>query len=243
MFVEIEFPPEALAVLDRDTVEDALRAEFESSGSGEVTGAGMSLDGGGNLDIEVSRSGAGLRRVRNVLRKLQVSPAVKLRVNGAVLSVYNDDPPPRAPRKPNRWQPSIGDVIEIPLSNGQYGYCRATPQRHLYEFFETRSSRRLSLEILRKVPTFSSSTLWDLERVRWKVVGNIPFESWQPQQYRIAYTPVELIPSADGFLETGNVIPGRVLSAEELKTFEPIAIGGPVVLVAFLEGRLPAAVN
>jgi hypothetical protein len=239
MFVEIDLPADALALVDRDTIEDALVTALEANGVGEVTGAGMSLTGGGgSLDVELSRPAAGLHRIREVLRGLRVPQSVQLRVNGANLSVYSDDAPPKAQRRKRRWQPAIGDVIEVPLSKGDFAYCRATPQRHLYQLFDVRSARHLSIDSLRNAPTLKRARFWDLEQVMWVVIGNVPFDVYEPQQYRIGYAPVELVQAPDGMLDTGNVIPGRVLSAAELQHFEPIAFGGPEALIAYLESRV-----
>ncbi|MER7693243.1 hypothetical protein [Streptomyces sp. NPDC097610] len=78
MFVEIVFVG---LLIDRDEVEEALEAAFESDG--EVTGAGSGM-GRCHLDLEIvegSDTAAALERLRTVLSDLGVASCATLNVS------------------------------------------------------------------------------------------------------------------------------------------------------------------
>jgi hypothetical protein len=73
----------------RSYYEDELEEELERLGLGEVVGGGTWLDGSGcDIHVAVRDPVAGLRVIREVLRRLNAPPSTRIRGDGAEFSVY-----------------------------------------------------------------------------------------------------------------------------------------------------------
>ncbi len=73
----------------RSYYEDELEEELERLGLGEVVGGGTWMDGSGcDIHIAVRDSEAGLRVIREVLRRLNAPPSTRIRGNGMEFAVY-----------------------------------------------------------------------------------------------------------------------------------------------------------
>jgi hypothetical protein len=76
-------------VSGRSYYEDELDEELERLGLGQVVGGGTWLDGSGcDIDIEVRDPEAGLRVIREVLRRLDAPPSTRIRGGGVEYAVY-----------------------------------------------------------------------------------------------------------------------------------------------------------
>jgi hypothetical protein len=73
----------------RSYYEDELEEELERLNLGEVLGGGTWLDGSGcDIHIAVREREAGLRVIREVLRRLNAPPSTRIQGDGVEFAVY-----------------------------------------------------------------------------------------------------------------------------------------------------------
>jgi hypothetical protein len=73
----------------RSYYEDEIEEELERLGIGEVVGGGTWMDGSGcNISVEVSNPEAGLRVIRDVLRRLDAPTSTRIICESSEYSVY-----------------------------------------------------------------------------------------------------------------------------------------------------------
>jgi hypothetical protein len=73
----------------RSYYEDELEEELERLGLGEVVGGGTWMDGSGcDIHIAVRDAEAGLRVIREMLRRLNAPPSTRILGDGVEFAVY-----------------------------------------------------------------------------------------------------------------------------------------------------------
>jgi hypothetical protein len=196
-----------------------------------------------DLVVEVNDVARALGVIRSVLRDLHVPGSTRIRRGAppeAILGVYDDDVPKalgqRPPRRP-KWKPRPGEVVAIRLGADRWAYARVTPQKDFFEFFDTVTSELVPLSALAAVSTFRIGCLFDLDGAEWPHLGVLPYASYDPQVFRVAYAacPNELGP--DGFLHCGHPDYSRTLSESEVATIPSIGIDSLDSLRTKLERR------
>lgn len=247
--LEIIFSAADAHLVDRDECEDALDEMLTARDLGEVTGAGRSLAGQMDLVVEVGHPVRALPTIRELLRKLRVPASTRIRQAGPpdlVMGVYDDGLPSalgRAPRRDRiRWKPAIGEVFGIQLADTRWAYGRVSPQKDFYEFFELVTVQPATLAALAGVPTFRLDCLFDLSASpdAWPSLGVLPYESFEPQLFRIAYAACPNVLGKDGFLHCGNPDYARVLSESEVATLPAVGTASSEVMRTMLAKRLVA---
>jgi hypothetical protein len=74
----------------RSYYEDELEDELERLGLGEVVGGGTWLDGRGcDIQVQIRDQNAGLRLIRDVLKRLNAPGSTRIRGDFGELSVYD----------------------------------------------------------------------------------------------------------------------------------------------------------
>jgi hypothetical protein len=146
----------------------------------------------------------------------------------------------RASRARLQWKPATGEVFGIQLAETRWAYGRVSPQKHFYEFFELVTAQPTTLAVLAGVPTFRLICLFDLggSPGAWPALGVLPYQSFEPQVFRIAYAACPSVLGEDGFLHCGNPDYSRVLSESEVATLPALGIGSSEVMKTMLGKRL-----